>query len=76
LNQSATLYAITNQTGPSYPNGVSFSLGTAALTGSGATLALSFTGNGAPPPVPLPAAVWLLGSGLLGLAGVARRRAV
>jgi hypothetical protein len=24
--------------------------------------------------VPLPAAVWLLGSGLLGLAGVARRK--
>jgi hypothetical protein len=27
-----------------------------------------------PPPVPVPAAVWLFGSGLLGLVGVARRR--
>jgi hypothetical protein len=76
VGQSATLYAITNQTGPSYPNGVSFSLGTASLTGTGANLDLSFTSNGSPPPVPLPAAFWLLGSGLLGLAGVARRRAV
>jgi hypothetical protein len=74
LNQSATLYAITNQQGASFPNGVSFALGTVSLTGSGASLDLSFTGNGSPPPVPLPAAVWLLGSGLLGLAGVARRR--
>lgn len=29
-----------------------------------------------PTPVPLPAAVWLLGSGLLGLVGVTRRRSV
>ena len=29
---------------------------------------------GAPPAVPVPAAVWLFGSGLLGLVGVARRR--
>jgi hypothetical protein len=35
---------------------------------------LQFTGSGSPPPVPLPAAVWLLGSGLLGLTGVARRK--
>lgn len=28
----------------------------------------------APAPVPLPAAVWLLGSGLIGLAGIGRRR--
>ena len=27
-----------------------------------------------PPPIPVPAAVWLFGSGLLGLVGVARRR--
>jgi hypothetical protein len=36
---------------------------------------LTFAGSGgSPPPVPLPAAVWLLGSGLLGLTGVARRK--
>jgi hypothetical protein len=26
-------------------------------------------------PVPVPAAIWLFGSGLIGLAGIARRRA-
>ena len=40
---------------------------------------MSLTANGlvytpATGTVPLPAAVWLLGSGLLGLAGVARRK--
>jgi hypothetical protein len=30
--------------------------------------------EGCPPEVPVPAAVWLLGSGLLGLLGAARRR--
>jgi hypothetical protein len=46
-----------------------------------ATWTLSATGDltytapgGAPPPVPLPAAVWLFGSGLLGLAGIGRRK--
>jgi len=60
-----------------------------AYTGDGAKTATSqvytaglieMTANGTleetsgPPPVPLPAAVWLLGSGLLGLLGVGRRR--
>ena len=31
-------------------------------------------GAGTPPEVPVPAAAWLLGSGLIGMAGVARRR--
>jgi hypothetical protein len=43
-----------------------------AVAGVGADV-LTFTGN-AGSAVPLPAAVWLLGSGLLGLAGVSRRR--
>ena len=46
-------------------NAAIFTEGTASLAANG-TLTLSA--------VPLPAAVWLFGSGLLGLAGVARRR--
>jgi hypothetical protein len=43
------------------------------------TLSLDAAGNlnsagGNPPPVPLPAALWVFGSGLLGLFGVGRRR--
>jgi hypothetical protein len=50
----------------------SYILGTATLDASGN---LMITGNTVTPPVPLPAAVWLFGSGLLGLFGVSRRRA-
>ncbi len=50
----------------------SYILGSATLDANGN---LSITGNSVTPPtVPLPAAVWLFGSGLLGLFGVSRRR--
>jgi hypothetical protein len=52
----------------------SYLLGTASLATNGT---LTLAGNAAPPPppaVPLPAAVWLFGSGLMGLVGVSRRR--
>jgi hypothetical protein len=50
----------------------SFILGSATLSATGL---LTLTGNTVTPPtVPLPPAVWLLGSGLLGLVGVSRRR--
>lgn len=58
--------------------------GTGVLTGTtnpqGTTATDAWTvasfkpGSSTPPPVPLPPAVWLLGSGLLGLVGTARRR--
>jgi len=75
LTAASTLYAITSQSGQ--PNGTSFSLGTASLAGTigAANLTLNFAGNTVSA-VPIPAAVWLFGSGLLGLAGVGRRRAV
>jgi hypothetical protein len=48
----------------------SYVLGNVTLATDGT---LTFAGNGAPT-VPLPAAVWLFGSGLMGLVGVSRRR--
>jgi hypothetical protein len=49
----------------------SYILGSATL---GADGTLTIAGNGPASPVPLPAAVWLFGSGLMGLVGVSRRR--
>jgi hypothetical protein len=69
---TANLYYVTGN-GTSSVTKVAFSsIGTASLSASGLTL--SGIGGSTPPPVPLPPAVWLLGSGLLGLAGVARRK--
>jgi hypothetical protein len=69
---AVTLYGVTGN-GTGSGSTTAFSLGTAVFSLSNDTL--TFTGNTGNTPVPLPAAVWLLGSGLLGLAGVGRRRA-
>ena len=70
LNGSAvTLYGITgnNTTGAVQ----SYIFGTVSMAANGT---LTITGNGGGTTVPLPAAAWLLGSGLMGLVGVSRRR--
>jgi hypothetical protein len=64
-----TLYGVTAN-GSSTANVTETTLGTVELTAAG----LVFAPSGTPPTVPLPPAVWLLGSGLLGLAGIARRK--
>lgn len=69
---SETLYAVTANNGLTNSSALqSYILGTITLAtlANGAALTLV-----APSAVPLPAALWLLGGGLLGLAGVGRRR--
>lgn len=68
---TANLYYLTGASS-SFSNITATLEGTASLSAGGLTIAGV---GGAPPPVPLPPAAWLFGSGLLGLAGVARRKA-
>jgi hypothetical protein len=70
IGSSTELYKVTMGAGQT-SNIVLTGLGTVSLTNSGLTFS---TGGGGGSTVPLPAAVWLLGSGLLGLAGVGRRK--
>jgi hypothetical protein len=67
LDTSAVLYGLTGNGNTGQLQ--SYILGNLVLTSAGTLETLGSS------PVPLPAAVWLFGSGLLGLAGVGRRRA-
>jgi hypothetical protein len=70
---AVTLYGITGNNPTSGVTGAvlqSYTLGTASLSAAGV---LTLLAGGGSPPVPLPPALWLLGSGLLGLFGVSRR---
>jgi hypothetical protein len=71
LGTTNTLYGLTGNSGPGQVQ--SYILGTNLTVGTDGTLKIG--SSTPPPPVPLPAAVWLFGSGLLGLFGVGRRRA-
>lgn len=61
---------------PGTCTGINTTAGGSMQTGpfAGATPAFNGTGSLVAPAVPVPAAVWLFGSGLLGLVGVARRK--
>ncbi len=67
LGSNIDLYAATGNSSKA-GTGQLYTAGQITMTANGTLEAVSS--------VPLPAAVWLLGSGLLGLAGVGRRRAV
>ncbi len=69
FNTAAHLYGLAT-TGATAGALLGYDLGSITFDGS----TLSFTGN--TPTVPLPAAAWLFGSGLLGLLGIGRRRNV
>jgi hypothetical protein len=66
LGSTLTLYGFTGNNNTSTLQ--SYVLGAVTLSTTGQ---LTFTGNSV---VPIPAAVWLFGSGVLGLVGVSRRR--
>ena len=69
LGTTNTLYGLTGNGNPGQVQ--SYILGTDITVTADGTLKV----GGGTPTVPLPAAVWLFGSGLLGLFGVGRRRA-
>jgi hypothetical protein len=72
LGSKATLYALTAGGQAITSNSTTTAELTVSLTSNG--LVYSALGGGGGTVTPLPAAVWLLGSGLLGLAGVGRRK--
>jgi hypothetical protein len=74
IGSAENLYYVTAGTPANTATKVAYTLeGTASLSASGLTITAANSGGGTTT-TPLPAAVWLLGSGLLGLTGVARRK--
>lgn len=69
LGTTQNFYLLTNSTGGNPTQARTFVLNDLELTTDGNLVA-----HGGVSEVPLPAAVWLLGSGLMGLAGIGRRR--
>jgi hypothetical protein len=69
LGESSALYGFTGNGNTSKLQ--TYILGSVVLSATGT---LTFSPNAHTAPVPLPAAAWLFGSGLLGLVGVSRRR--
>ena len=58
-----------------YIGGLNISFSTTANMGDSFTSGQIFSGDVVNQPVPVPAAVWLFGTGFIGLIGIARRRA-
>jgi hypothetical protein len=71
LGTSASLYGVTADSSTSTNLVKASVLGNVTLTAAGLVFSTVTTA-----PVPLPAAIWLLGSGLLGLFGIGRRKAI
>jgi hypothetical protein len=71
LGTSVNLYSYTGDGAKTKP-AQAYTAGLITMTANGTLEAVA---GSTPPPVPLPAAIWLFGSGLLGFFGVGRRRA-
>jgi hypothetical protein len=81
VNTGGTIGGNPMQAGPFQGSNANFNIGAISVTGFNASATIApncnFDPSGnlcAPSQVPVPAAAWLFGSGLLGLVGVARRR--
>lgn len=72
LGSAAGFYLHTASGGPGFDVARVYQIGTFSLANNGTLSFVSATGE--PSPVPLPAAAWLLMSGVAGLSAVARRR--